>query len=111
MGENVVKLPVLGWDVPKPKKWDFVACTTVVVSALLAGYNLSAALGQAPGEAVSGLTTTLLVLLQLGIATLSLFVLGKTAKEGTLWGNLAAVTGMLVAVGAVLLAAALWAAA
>jgi hypothetical protein len=38
-------------------------------------------------------------------------LLGKTAKEGTIWGNLAAIGGMFIGVSGVLLAAALWVAA
>jgi hypothetical protein len=38
-------------------------------------------------------------------------VLGKTAKEGTWWGNCASVLALLVGVSGVLLSAALWAAA
>jgi hypothetical protein len=37
--------------------------------------------------------------------------LGKTSKEGTIWGNLAAIGGMFVGLSGVLLAAALWVAA
>ncbi len=110
MADDAIKMPLLG-SVPRPKTWDFIACATVVLSIIVAVYNLSSALGQAPGESVSGLATTVIVLVQLAIATLCLFVLGKTAKEGTLWGNLAAVTGLLIAISAVLLAAALFAAA
>jgi hypothetical protein len=38
-------------------------------------------------------------------------LLGKTAKEGTGWGNFASIAGTFVGMGGVLLAAALWAAA
>ena len=111
MSEDVVKLPLLGWEFPRPRKWDFMALAVLLASVLLAGANLKAALGQPPGASVSSLLTALLALLQTGLASLSLFVLGKTAKEGTLWGNLLAVAGMLAGVSGVLLATALWAAA
>ena len=38
-----------------------------------------------------------------------LLILGKTAKEGTWWGNLAAVGTMFVGMSGMLLAAAIWA--
>jgi hypothetical protein len=38
-------------------------------------------------------------------------LLGKTAKEGTWWGNLASLAAMMVGMSGVLLATALWAAA
>ena len=48
---------------------------------------------QLPGVSPSDGFTALVVALQLAICTASLLLLGKTAKEGTLWGNLAAVAG------------------
>lgn len=109
MGEEAIKLPVLGWELPRPKKWDIVALVVLVASAVLAGFNLEAALGQAPGESIASSLTTAMVLGQLVLASLGLVVLGKTAKEGTLWGNLTAVGAMLAGVSGVLLATALWA--
>jgi hypothetical protein len=50
-------------------------------------------------------------LAQLALGMISLLLLGKTAEEGTLWGNLAAVGGMFAGLSGVLLAAALWVAA
>lgn len=111
MGEDAIKLPGLGWELPRPKKWDFSALLVLLVSILLAGANLKVALGQSPGEAVSSWLTTLILLAQLVLASLALFVLGKTAKEGTLWGNLLAVAALLAGVSGVLLATALWASA
>lgn len=109
MGEHAIKLPLLGWELPRPKKWDLSALLVLVVSMLLAGANLQAALGQAPGESVSSWLTLAMVLGQLGLASLALFVLGKTAKEGTIWGNLISVAALLAGVGGFLLATALWA--
>jgi len=109
LGQDAIKLPVLGWELPRPKKWDIVALLVLVVSILAAGLNLKAALGGAPGESMAGWLTTTMVLGQLLLATLGLMVLGKTAKEGTLWGNLTATAAMLAGVGGMLLATALWA--
>lgn len=111
MGEDAIKLPLLGWELPRPKKWDLSALLVLVASALLAGANLQAALGQAPGESISSWLTATMVLGQLVLASLALFVLGKTAKEGTLWGNLLSVAALLAGVSGVLLATALWASA
>jgi hypothetical protein len=109
LGENAIKLPLLGWELPRPKKWDLSALLVLVVSIALAGINLRAALGQAPGESIASWLTTTMVFGQLILASISLFVLGKTAKEGTLWGNLIAVAAMLAGVSGVLLATSLWA--
>ncbi len=109
MGEDAIKLPVLGWELPRPKKWDVFALLVLVVSILAAGLNLKAALGGAPGESVANWLTATMVFGQLILASLSLLVLGKTAKEGTLWGNLTATAAMLAGVSGMLLATALWA--
>lgn len=109
MGEDAIKLPVIGWELPRPKKWDIVALLVLVASVLVAGLNLKAALGGTPGESMAGWFTTTMVLGQLVLASLGLIVLGKTAKEGTLWGNLTATAAMLTGVSGMLLATALWA--
>ena len=109
MGEEVIRLPVLGWELPRPKKWDLSALLVLFASMLLAGWNLSAAIGGAPGESIATSVTTAMVLGQLLLASVGLLVLGKTAKEGTLWGNLTATAAMLAGVGGMLLATALWA--
>lgn len=109
MGEDAIKLPWLGWEIPRPKKWDFSAFLVLIVSTLLAGANLQAALGQAPGQSISTWLTATMVLGQLVLASLALFVLGKTAKEGTIWGNLLSIAAMMAGVGGFLLATALWA--
>ena len=104
-----MKLPLLGWELPRPRKWDAAALMAMAASILLAGLNTRAALGQAPGESIAGWLTAAMVFAQLTLSCLSLLVLGKTAKEGTLWGNLAAIAALLAAVSGVLLATALWA--
>jgi hypothetical protein len=68
-------------------------------------------MARAAGAAIGSGTTALFVATQLLLASVSLLVLGKTAKEGTLWGNLAAVGGLLLGLSGVLLAAAMWVAA
>lgn len=105
-----VKLPKIQFG-PKPKKWDLFAVAVLVVGAVLAAISWRTARAQLPGVSPSSGFTSMVVLLQLAVCTGSLLLLGKTAKEGTLWGNLAAVGGMLAGLGGVLLAAALWVAA
>ena len=61
----------------------------------------------APGTSLSGKLTFIIVLIQLAVMSIALLVLGKTAKEGTIWGNLMAVAGMTAGMSGVLLAAAL----
>jgi hypothetical protein len=96
---------------PKPKVWDLVALAVLVLAAIAGGANWAMAQKQPPGASLAASTTTVFVLGQLALASLSLLVLGKTATEGTLWGNLAAVGGMFAGLGGVLLATALWIAA
>jgi hypothetical protein len=106
MGDGALRLPKL--DLPKPRTWDFIALAALALTVGLVGANLAASRGQSPGG-VSGTATAAFVAGQLAAMTLSLFALGKTAKEGTLWGNLFAVAGMLLGMSGVLLAAAIWA--
>ena len=98
---EALKLPSLKLpDLPRPTRWDFFA-----MGALLLGIILSGATVAQPRLATG------LMFVQLIVACGGLMLLGKTAKEGTWWGNLAAVGAMLVGMGGMLLAAAMWAAA
>jgi hypothetical protein len=106
MGDRALRLPKL--DLPKPQRWDYVALALFVAAVALTGANLAAAGGPAVGG-VSGAATAGFVIGQLAVCSASLMALGKTAKQGTLWGNLFAVAGMLLGVSGVLLAAAVWA--
>ncbi len=106
-----MKLPSIKLDIPKPKLWDLVTGGALVAGCALAAANWMAAQNQQPGVSVSNGTTLLFVLVQLAVCLACLLLLGKTAKDGTIWGNLAAVAGMFVGMSGVLLAAALWAAA
>ena len=81
-----------------------------IAGALIAA-NLAIVTRKAPGTSIAGGVTAGFVTAQCALALAGLFVLGKTAKEGTLWGNLLAVAGLFAGMSGVLLAAALWAAA
>jgi len=96
----------------KPRLWDLVAVAVLGAGVILAAGSMGKALagGATAGRISDGFALTL-ALVQLGICLGSLMILGKTAKEGTIWGNLAAVGGLCVGMSGVLLAAALWAAA
>lgn len=96
---EALKLPKLP-DLPRPTRWDLFA-----MGALLLGVILSLATVAQPRLATG------LMFVQLIVACGGLMLLGKTAKEGTWWGNLAAVGAMLIGMGGMLLAAAMWAAA
>ena len=111
MGEDAIKLPIVKWEVPKPRPWDLIAVLAVVASIAVASFNLANALGGRAASAVSGGMTAAIVAIQLLICSVSLLILGKTAKHGTIWGNLAAVAGMFAGMSGILLAAALWTAA
>src|SRR5687768_3600828 len=109
MGEEALKLPKL--DLPKPKRWDLAALGVCAAGVALVGANLMMVRGQPPGSSISSAATSLFVVAQIAVSLGALFVLGKTAKEGTIWGNLLAVAGLFLGMSGVLLAAALWAAA
>ena len=100
------KLPKI--EVPKPKQWDWIALVVLVVAIVLSGANLQLALRTQEG-AISGGLTAAFVTIQLVLCLAGLMVLGKTAKEGTIWGNLFAVGACVVGMSGVLLASAMWA--
>lgn len=93
------KLPKIA--LPRPTRWDFFAIGALVLGLVLTGANLAAAGNKA--------LTPLFITGQLVVCCGGLLLLGKTAKEGTWWGNLASIGAMLVGMSGVLLAAALWA--
>jgi hypothetical protein len=101
-----IKLPQI--DIVKPRPWDFIALAVLVAGAVLTGVNLMIARGTEQG-AISGGATAGFVVVQLLVCIVGLMVLGKTAKEGTIWGNLFAVGACFVGMSGVLLASALWA--
>lgn len=111
MAEDVITIPVLKLEIPRPKPWDLVALAAVATGIAAAVANLVTSGMTQPGSFVSTPLTVLFVLLQLAVCLGSLLLLGKTAKEGTIHGNLLAVTGMFVGLTGVLLAAAIWVAA
>ena len=80
----------------------------LAVAFVLSGANLHLALRDGEG-AISGGVTAAFVTIQLILCLLGLMVLGKTAKEGTIWGNLFSVGACVVGMSGVLLASALWA--
>ena len=100
------KLPKI--EIVKPRPWDFIALAVLGVAAVLSGANLALALRTQEG-AISGGATGAFVTIQLLLCMAGLVVLGKTAKEGTIWGNLFAVGACVVGMSGVLLASALWA--
>ena len=100
------KLPKI--EIVKPKPWDFIALAVMGVGVVLTGVNLMIARSTEQG-AISGLATGGFVTIQLVVCIAGLMVLGKTAKEGTIWGNLFAVGACFVGMSGVLLASALWA--
>lgn len=99
------KLP---FDVVKPKPWDLIALAVLAVGGVLSGVNVMLALKNEQSS-ISGGATAVFVVVQLVICLVGLLVLGKTAKEGTIWGNLFSVGACLVGMSGVLLASALWA--
>jgi hypothetical protein len=113
MGEAVkqraLKLPKI--DLPRPKRWDWFAIIALVLGLVLIAANLGLGLRKPAGEPFPSGWTWVFVFTQLAVACGGLMLLGKTAKEGTGWGNAASLLAMLVGISGVLLAAAFWAAA
>lgn len=107
MSETAFTVPRLGWEIPKPRFWDFVAIGLLVLAVLIAGWTRMAAANLAPGEDISAWLSGTWAALQLALSIGSLMVLGKTAKEGTIHGILAAVLGCLMGLNGLFLAAAL----
>lgn len=99
------------WDLPKPKAWDLAAIAAAAAGVAAAAANAVLAMGGEAGQAPSTGFTLGMIGLQVIILSASLLVLGKTAKHGTIWGNLAAVAGMFVGMSGILLAGAMWVAA
>ena len=103
------KLPKI--ELPRPTRWDWFALGALLLGLILVGANLAAAFTKPEGAPFPSGLTPLFVLGHLVVACGSLMLLGKTAKEGTGWGNFASIAGTFVGMSGVLLAAALWAAA
>jgi hypothetical protein len=103
------KLPKI--KLPRPKSWDWFAIGTLLLGTVLTGANLFLGLKKEPGEPFPSGWTAFFVFIQLAVACAGLMLLGKTAKEGTAWGNAAALIATFVGISGVLLAAAFWAAA
>jgi hypothetical protein len=103
------KLPKI--SLPRPKGWDYCAIGVLLVGVLVSAVNLWKVATKPAGEPYPSWLTALVVFAQLGVTCGGLMVLGKTAKEGTGLGNLAALLASFLGMGGVLLAAALWAAA
>lgn len=92
---------------PKPTTWDLAAIGLAGLAIVAMGANLALSKGGSPSTGL----TLVMALAQMGIMIGSLLVLGKTAKQGTIWGNLASVGGLMLGLSGILLAAALWTAA
>lgn len=105
MGGEALKLDL---GLPRPTRWDLITAAAAAAGLILMGLNWHLSQSRPGG---TGGWTPLFVFAQLAVCLGCLMLLGKTAKEGTIWGNLAAVGGMFIGMGGVLLAAALWAAA
>jgi len=104
-----LKLPKLA--MPRLKLWDLYALGVLLLGMAVSGVNLFKAVTKPAGEPYPSWLTVLVVFTQLGVACAGLMLLGKTAKEGTGWGNAFSLLATFIGIGGVLLAAALWAAA
>lgn len=113
MGEAVkmpaIKLPKIA--LPRPQRWDWFAIGALLVGIALMVANLALGLKKPAGEPFPSGWTGVFVFGQLAVACGGLMLLGKTAKDGTGWGNAASLLAMFIGIGGFLLAAAFWAAA
>jgi hypothetical protein len=82
-----------------------------MIATLFTAANLYVGLTKPAAQPFPAALAPVFLFGQLLLACGGLMLLGKTAKEGTWWGNLAAVAACLLGITGVLLAAALWAAA
>lgn len=106
-----MKLSIPRLALAKPTLWDILSIALVAFGGAAAALNWRVATSLGPGDALSTSAASLFALTQLGVCVACLTLLGKTAKQGTVLGDLAAALGILVGIGGSLLAATLWAAA
>jgi len=115
MEGEALKLPrfkMPAWrEITRPTRWDWIAAAVLAVGVVLIGADVTMAQRKAIGAPFPTGATALFVVVQLAVALGGLTLLGKTAKEGTGWGNLFALLALLVGMAGVLVAGALWAAA
>lgn len=113
MGEALkmpsVKLPKI--NLPRPQLWDWIAIASLIVGVVFIAANVAIGFKKPEGQPFPSAWTGVFVFGQLAVSCGGLMLLGKTAKEGTGWGNAASLLAMFVGISGVLLAAALWAAA
>jgi hypothetical protein len=103
------KLPSLK-ELERPTRWDWITAAVLVVGFVLMGMNFAVVHHKPPEQPFSNGLTAFFCFAQLAVSIGGLMLLGKTGKEGTWWGNIAAILAMLVGMSGILLAAALWAA-
>lgn len=96
---------------PQLKGWDLAAVVVAAAGVALAAMSIVTALATDPGTSPSNSSTLGVIGAQLLVCCASLLILGKTSKQGTIWGNLSALAGTFIGMSGVLLAGALWAAA
>ena len=102
-------MPIPKLSFPRPTVWDFVAVAALILGIVVAAMSLRSAVPSVPGQALSTNSAIGYAVAQLLVCSLSLAILGKTAKSGTVFGNLAALGGIIIGISGGLLAAALWA--
>ena len=95
-------------SIPKPTMPDLVAIAIAALGAVVAAMSWGLAMSRGVGQALSNGEAVGIALIQLLICTASLFALGMTARRGTIIGNLASLSGMMIGISGGLLAAALW---
>jgi hypothetical protein len=105
---SYMKLPMMNIAIPKPTMSDLMAIAVVIVGAVLAASSWALAASRGVGQSLSTEEALGFALLQLGVCTASLLTLGLTARRGTIIGDLASVTGLMIGISGGLLSATLW---
>ena len=104
------KLPA--WrEITRPTRWDWIAAAVFAVGVVLVGVDVAMAHRKPLGAPFPSGATALFVVAQLAVSLGGLMLLGKTAKEGTGWGNLFSLLALATGMVGILVAGALWAAA
>ncbi len=103
-----MKLSLKEISIPRPTMPDLLAIVVAVVGAGLAAVSWNLAASKGVAQSLSTDEAIIFALLQLGVCSASLMTLGLTASRGTIIGNLASVTGLMVGISGGLLAATLW---
>ena len=102
-----MEVAALKLEIVKPKPWDAAGLVALVLAMVVTGANFAASSNSA--SQISGSATLIFATVQMALCLFCFLVLGKTASQGTIWGNLLSLAASFAAGSGVLLSVALWA--